>query len=80
MRAGEELVDKVVNEGDRGIPVGAVEVARARATGRPPLVTPATVAIFEHDWPLDSSAAMAGLSYRVTPLVEGVDRLLTHHN
>ena len=59
--------------------VGAVEVARARATGRPPLVTPATVAIFEHDWPLDSSAAVADLAYRITPLVEGVGRLLAGH-
>jgi len=56
--------------------VGAVEVARARLTGRPPLVTPATVAIFEHDWALDSAKAVASLNYRLTPLVEGVSRLL----
>lgn len=56
--------------------VGTVEVARARITGHAPAVTPATVAIFEHDWPLDSSAAQAGLNYRITPLVEGVRRLL----
>lgn len=56
--------------------VGAVEVARARATGRPPLVTPDTVAIFEHDWPLDSAGAIGALNYRVTPLVEGLEKLL----
>ena len=32
--------------------IGHVELARARLTGRPPLVTPATVEIFRHDWPL----------------------------
>lgn len=56
---------------------GAMELLRANITGRPPAVTPATVAIFEHDWPLDSSRAAAELNYRVTPLVEGVRRLLT---
>lgn len=55
---------------------GVVELARARVTGRPPAVTPATVSIFEHDWPLDNTAAVAALNYRVTPLVEGVRRLL----
>lgn len=57
---------------------GVFEVARARLTGRPPAVTPATVAIFEHDWPLDSSKAIETLNYRMTPLVEGVRRLLAH--
>jgi nucleoside-diphosphate-sugar epimerase len=56
--------------------IGHVEVARARLTGRPPLVTPATVAIFEHDWPLDSTEAIAALNYRVTPLVTGLRELL----
>lgn len=55
---------------------GAMELLRARATGRTPLVTPATVAIFEHDWPLDSTRAQAELNYQVTPLVTGVRRLL----
>lgn len=58
---------------------GAVELLRAKVTGRPPLLTPATVGIFEHDWPLDSSAAIEALNYRVTPLVEGVRRLLHSH-
>jgi farnesol dehydrogenase len=58
---------------------GATELLRAMLTGRPPRLTPATVAIFEHDWPLDSTEAVAALNYRVTPLVEGVRRLLGSH-
>jgi farnesol dehydrogenase len=56
--------------------VGAVDVARAYATGRAPLITPATVAIFEHDWPLDSARAQAELGYRITPLAKGLAELL----
>ena len=55
---------------------GVLEVARARATGRPPAVTPATVSIFEHDWALDSTDAVRELNYRITPFVEGMGRLL----
>jgi farnesol dehydrogenase len=51
---------------------GLVEEWRARLTGRPPLVTRGAVAIFRHDWPVDSARAMAGLGYRVTPLAEGL--------
>lgn len=32
--------------------VGAVEVARGRLSGHQPLLTPPTVQIFQHDWPL----------------------------
>ena len=60
--------------------IGATEVARAHATGRPPLLTPATVAIFEHDWPLDSAKARAGLGYRITPLAQGLGKLLDWQN
>jgi len=56
--------------------IGTAELARARLTGRPPLVTPATVAIFEHDWGLDSARAIGELNYRVTPLVEGLTELI----
>jgi farnesol dehydrogenase len=55
---------------------GGAELLRAKLTGRPPVLTPATVAIFEHDWPLDSTPAVQALNYRITPLVEGVQRLL----
>ncbi|MDQ3070046.1 MAG: NAD-dependent epimerase/dehydratase family protein [Acidobacteriota bacterium] len=56
--------------------LGATDLLRARLTGRDPQVTPATVAIFEHDWPLDSTPATRELDYRITPLAEGVARLL----
>lgn len=55
---------------------GLIDVARAHLTGRPPAVTPATVAIFEHDWPLDSSRAVADVNYRIRPFVEGMEELL----
>ena len=55
---------------------GLIEVTRAHLTGRPPAVTPATVAIFEHDWALDSARAVAALNYRITPFVEGMRELI----
>lgn len=39
--------------------VGHVELTRARVTGRMPLLTPATVEIFRHDWPLSGAASRA---------------------
>ena len=51
---------------------GLVEEWRARLTGRRPLVTRGAVAIFQHDWPVDSARAIADLGYRVTPLAEGL--------
>jgi farnesol dehydrogenase len=56
---------------------GAVEEARARLTGRLPLLTRGTVEILRHDWPLDHAAAARDLGLRVTPLAEGVAALLT---
>jgi dihydroflavonol-4-reductase len=55
---------------------GALEEARARLTGRPPLLTKGTVEIFRHDWPLDSRDATRDLGLRIRPLQEGVERLL----
>jgi len=52
--------------------VGRLEVARARLTGRMPQLTPGTVEIFRHDWPVASADAQRDLSFRVTPLEEGV--------
>jgi nucleoside-diphosphate-sugar epimerase len=49
-----------------------VEEARARVTGRPPLLTRATVEILRHDWPLDSLRSIEALGYRVTALESGV--------
>ena len=56
---------------------GAVEEARARLTGRPPLLTRGTIDIFRHDWPLDSTDASRDLGLQITPVSEGVRTLLT---
>lgn len=56
--------------------VGALEELRARWTQRPPLLTRGVVDIFRHDWPLDSSAAVRDLGYRVRPLRDGVATLM----
>jgi nucleoside-diphosphate-sugar epimerase len=56
--------------------VACVEEARARLSGRPPLLTRGSVEIFRHDWPLDSRPSIAALGYVVTPLEEGLPRLL----
>ena len=56
--------------------VGALAELRARLTGHPPLITRGGVEIFRHDWPVASSPADRELNYRVTPLVEGIRRML----
>jgi nucleoside-diphosphate-sugar epimerase len=56
--------------------VGAVEELRASITGRPPLLTAGTVEILTRDWPMDSSLAAGDLGYRITPLRDGITRLL----
>lgn len=56
--------------------IGALEEARARLLHSVPLLTRGAVEIFLHDWPLDSSAAVRDLGYRIRPLAEGVERLL----
>ena len=45
-------------------------------SGRPPLLTRGTVEIFRHDWPLDSEPTIDALGYVVTPLEQGLERLL----
>jgi nucleoside-diphosphate-sugar epimerase len=45
-------------------------------TGRAPLLTRGVVEIFRHDWSLDSTAAVADLSLRTTPLSDGLSRTL----
>ena len=57
--------------------LACVEEARARLTGRPPLLTRGTVEIFRYDWPLDSGPAVAALGYVVTPLEKGLEDLLS---
>ena len=56
--------------------IGAVEELRARLSGHEPLVTRGAVEIFRHDWPVDSTTAMADLGYRITPLEEGFRLML----
>lgn len=57
--------------------VGWIEELRAGLTGRPPLITPGAVAIFRHDWTLDSSRSIDELSYRIRPLESGICAMLS---
>jgi len=54
--------------------LGVIEQSRARLFGGMPLVTPGTVEILRHDWPLDSTDAVRDLGYAMTPLAEGIRR------
>ncbi len=54
--------------------LGVIEQSRARLLGGTPLVTPGTVEILRHDWPLDSTDAVRDLGYTITPLAEGIRR------
>jgi NAD+-dependent farnesol dehydrogenase len=56
--------------------VGAVEEFRAGLTGRPPLVTAGTVKILTQDWTMDSSLAVNELGYSITPLQDGIARVV----
>ena len=56
--------------------VAVLEETRTRLTRRPPLLTRGVVDIFRHDWPLDSGRSVRELSYRITPLEQGLKRVL----
>ena len=56
--------------------VGAAGELGARRTGRPPLLTAGTVRILTRDWAMDSSAAVEDLGYHITPLREGIARVV----
>ncbi len=56
--------------------IGLAEEVRARVFGGTPLLTRGAVAIFRHDWALDSSVAAADLGYASRPLSDGVARTL----
>jgi nucleoside-diphosphate-sugar epimerase len=58
---------------------GALQQARAKLTGRPPLLTPGSVDFFKHDWIYSSSKAAEELGYRVTTLEEGLRKTLSSH-
>jgi len=53
-----------------------VEEARARWSGRVPLLTRGIVQIFRYDWPLNSERSVTELNYAITPLYQGVRRVL----
>ena len=56
--------------------LGSLEELRTRTLGGTPRLTRSTVDILAHDWPLDSTPAMRELGYTITPLAEGVQRVL----
>ena len=56
--------------------VASLERARSGIMGTPPLVTRGAVAIFLHDWRLDSARSIRELNYRITPLEAGIRALL----
>jgi farnesol dehydrogenase len=56
--------------------MGAVEELRAAATGRPPLLTAGTVEVLTRDWAMDSAVAIRELGYHITPLREGITRVV----
>ncbi|MGE5815477.1 MAG: NAD-dependent epimerase/dehydratase family protein [Acidobacteriota bacterium] len=55
---------------------GRMEELRARTTNTTPRLTRGTVEIFEHDWAMDSSAAIRDLDYRITPFNDAFRRVL----
>ncbi len=59
-----------------GYPAALVEHARTALLGRPPQLTLATVKIFQHDWPLDSSAAIQDLRYTTPPIEDGIGEMV----
>jgi farnesol dehydrogenase len=83
MRVFEILRDLVGTRLPRRIPYGVAtliavaEEARSAIFKRPPLLTRGIVEIFRHDWSLDSADSARDLGYRVTPLEEGVKRMVT---
>jgi farnesol dehydrogenase len=56
--------------------LGAVEELRVALFGGLPLATRGAVDIFRHDWSLDSSEAVHDLGYTMTPLADGVRRVV----
>ena len=56
--------------------LGRLEEARARLTGRTPLLTAGTVDILRQDWPLDSRQSQPTLGFPMTPLEIGLKATL----
>ena len=66
----------------RKIPYALAELAgkwqriRARLTGRMPELTDEEVRIYKREWAYSSDRAIADLGYRITPLEQGVARMV----
>jgi farnesol dehydrogenase len=58
------------------VSLAVIEEARARLTGRPPLLTVGTAEILDRDWEMDSSLAEQDLGYHITPLRDGAARMI----
>jgi farnesol dehydrogenase len=58
-------------------PAALVDELRATWLGRTPLLTTGTLEILLHDWPLDSTRAGQELGYRVTPLRDGIAKIVS---
>jgi farnesol dehydrogenase len=56
--------------------VGAFEELKANVTGRPPLLTVGTVKVLTKDWAMDSRLAVDELGYSITPLEDGIARVV----
>jgi farnesol dehydrogenase len=56
--------------------LGAIEEARSAVFRAAPLLTRGTVDILTSDWSYDSDLAIAELDYRITPLAEGIRRVV----
>ncbi|MEW5984881.1 MAG: NAD-dependent epimerase/dehydratase family protein [Acidobacteriota bacterium] len=60
--------------------VAAAEETRVSLAGGRAFVTTGTLEILLRDWPLDSGAAEEELGYRITPLEEGIRRIVDELN
>jgi farnesol dehydrogenase len=58
------------------VPVALFDQARAWLTGRAPRLTIGTLEILGRDWTFASDRAQAELGYRITPLAEGIARVV----
>ena len=55
---------------------GAIEELRARLFGSLPLITRGAVEIFSHDWPVDSTRAVADLGYHISSFDQALSATL----
>jgi farnesol dehydrogenase len=60
--------------------LGAIELARAKLFGHTPQLTPGVAEVFKRDWVYASAKAERELGYQVTPLEEGLRRIIDSLN